>query len=403
MKFTFNLSLIAVALCFLSCNQKLKSVGDQNIQVFQDEQISWGHPEATDSITANKDGIIRLTGGRIILKKISIPHFEKNTTAKVHVSLVSNGDPWDKSGSCFILPKESAINLLSIQKKENQFPDFKIGEENFPGIVQAANYIPTLELMRFMTPFGVGHFSDHPRTKEIKPVYIPEWEKEVRWEQDVSDRLSELEGEIWVGVWIDSWTKEGYKVSVNLEFDESDVPNHKAKKTWTSPIVNTINFFGPMNFADFFSRNDLTSSFTLPKNVTNVRLNYIVTGHGGHEGGDEFVKKEHIISVDKEKVFSFIPWRNDCASFRRFNPSSGVWTEKTTWKGKEIDERVASSDYSRSNWCPGTDISPVEIELYGLMVGEHTFTISIPEAQELKENELNHWLISAYLTGDIVE
>jgi hypothetical protein len=395
--------LLGLSLLLLSCNQEPKTFGDLNIEVFKQEQVSWGHPEANDSLQPNGEGIIRMTGGRILLKKIQVPHYEKYTNASIRLSLVSNGDPWDKSGSCFVLPKESAINLLNIQKKEQKFPEFKIGTEDFPGVVAGDNYIPTLELMHFMTPFGVGFYSKDPKIMQRKPIYIPHWEKEVVWEQDITDRLNQLEGEVWIGIWVDVWTKQGYKVSLDLSFDESEIPHHKRKAQWTAPLVNTINYFGPMRYPDFFSRNDLSLNFEVPDNVENLRLKYIVTGHGGHEGGDEFVKKENIISVDEQEVFRFIPWRDDCASFRRFNPHSGVWTEKATWKGKEIDERIASSDYSRSNWCPGTDVPPVEIPLKGLTAGQHSLTISIPEAQAIDGDKLNHWLISAYLVGDVKE
>ena len=33
---------------------------------------------------------------------------------------------------------------------------------------------------------------------------------------------------------------------------------------------------------------------------------YIVTGHGGHSGGDEFVEKRNIVSVDGKEVLNFI-------------------------------------------------------------------------------------------------
>ena len=52
-------------------------------------------------------------------------------------------------------------------------------------------------------------------------------------------------------------------------------------------------------------------------------LKYIVTGHGGHSGGDEFVQKRNILSVDGKEVYSFVPWRDEHASFRSFQ--SGYW------------------------------------------------------------------------------
>jgi len=379
----------------------LKSIGDKQVSVFTNEQVNWGHAQADNTLQANEKGIIRLTGGRILLKKITLPQYQKSTKVSARLRLVSNGDPWDKSGSLFVLPNESVINLLNIQQKQQQFPNFKVGNENFPGIAVTDNYQPTLELIRFMTPFGVGFFSDSPKLDQRKPVYIDKWAKEVVWQQDISDRIEQLQGEVWIGIWIDVWTKEGYKVDLDLDFDETELSQQQIKTTWSMPLVNTINYFGPMKYPDFFSRNSLNVNFNLPDNIENLKLKYVVTGHGGHAGGDEFVKKRNIISIDGLKKHSFIPWIDHCAAFRRFNPHSGVWTEKTQWQDKEIEERIASSDYSRSNWCPGSQVLPIEIPLTQLTAGEHTLTIDIPEAQAIKDNELNHWLISAYLVGEI--
>ena len=68
---------------------------------------------------------------------------------------------------------------------------------------------------------------------------------------------------------------------------------------------------------------------------------------------------------------------------------------------KEIEEPLASSDLSRSNWCPGSDVPPVEVALGDLAAGNHTLTISIPESTEIDENKLNHWLVSAYLVWEV--
>jgi hypothetical protein len=109
-----------------------------------------------------------------------------------------------------------------------------------------------------------------------------------------------------------------------------------------------------------------------------------------------------------KEVLNFVPWRDDCASFRRFNPATGVWLMERLaayigekgYAKKMIEEPVASSDFSRSNWCPGSDVKPVEVPLTGLTEGVHTITFSIPKAQQIKDNELNHWLVSAYLVWE---
>lgn len=173
------------------------------------------------------------------------------------------------------------------------------------------------------------------------------------------------------------------------------------------PLINTVFYLG-QSIPDIFSRKDVSIPFIVPKKAKNIRLKYITTGHGGHSGGDEFVQKENILSVDGNVVYRFIPWRNDCASFRRFNPSTGVWLQKRTVayisrngrSEKEIEEPLGSSDLSRSNWCPGSDVTPVTIPLDNLSAGNHTLNIAIPEAQPAAGNELNHWLVSAYLVWE---
>ena len=122
---------------------------------------------------------------------------------------------------------------------------------------------------------------------------------------------------------------------------------------------------------------------------------------------NKFIKIKNSVFVDNKLVIDTIPWRDDCASFRRFNPTSGVWLKKDsasyidfeakTYKVKEIEERIASSDLSRSNWCPGSFVKPFVAELGDLKAGEHSLKISIP-ATRAYEDKLNHWLVSAYIT-----
>ena len=115
------------------------------------------------------------------------------------------------------------------------------------------------------------------------------------------------------------------------------------------------------------------------------------------------------MTVDSKTVIDFIPWRDDCASFRRFNPGSGVWIRKRTapyigrggqYEEKEIEESLASSDLSRSNWCPGSCIVPESVALAGVGAGSHSVTISIPDAQKAEGDKFNHWLVSAYIVFD---
>lgn len=406
------LFFLLFSIMIYSCNyrKEISSKGDQVIQIFSNEHLRFDPSLCEEGLCADSNQVFHLADGRIILKKVKLPVYNRHVNVFANISLSSAGDPWDKSGSCFVIPSGSEIKLIDIANGEKSFPKAGQDVDSLPGIVPANNYQPLLEVMRFMTPFGVGFYNDKMELK--RPPYIPVWAEEVNWQLDVSSLLSELEQEVWLGIWIDTWTKEGYNVSFNLQFDETEGPCYKKTKTVVQPLINTVYYISPQAYPDIFSRKDVMVTVDIPVNATNIRLKYNTTGHGGHSKGDEFVKKENIIYVDGKKVLSFIPWRDDCASFRRFNPSTGTWFEEERdveyidweerkYKTQKMRERISSSDFSRSNWCPGSCVVPEEIPLPKLGPGSHTFTFSIPEAQVSSENEMNHWLVSAYLVWDI--
>lgn len=72
--------------------------------------------------------------------------------------------------------------------------------------------------------------------------------------------------------------------------------------------------------------------------------------------------------------------------------------DRTFWRGDSLDERIASSDLSRSGWCPGSQVDPVQIPLGDLSSGVHELSIAIPTAQPFSDSEMNFWNIAAYLT-----
>ena len=60
---------------------------------------------------------------------------------------------------------------------------------------------PALELLRFITPFGVGHFSHTERAQAYKPESVGAWADSVHWSADLSHMQSWLTDAdtLWVG------------------------------------------------------------------------------------------------------------------------------------------------------------------------------------------------------------
>ena len=359
-----NLSKLVIVL-FLSliagCSFEEKNI---KIDVLSSQKINFN----SESIINSSDLLIR-DNGRLIFRKLSIPEFNRKVSVEIFAELVSNGDPWDKSGSIFLL---------------NTHPD--------------SLNITSLELLRFITPFGVGHFSDNERLDEFKPVYIPRWEKSISWNEDISHLSNAFYDEVWIGVWIDTFSKDGWLMDVSLSFKESPFFMDKKSKAKIKVLANTHNYSTNHNGSFDFSREDLKINFSAPEDISNANLYFITTGHGAHSEGDEFNQRNNIIKVNNEIKLNYPAWRDDCASFRRFNPSSGVWFEETIFEGETIKERIASSDYSRSNWCPGSSVKPMKIHIGDLKKGSHVFSYQIPNAQPTTDKLWNHWNVSYYLT-----
>ncbi|AUC83815.1 N-glycanase [Polaribacter sp. ALD11] len=379
------------------CANIIAQENSTKINVFNKQPLNFGGKKGLDTEA------VRLMSGRLVYKKVTIPTFISGTDVKVKITVRSNGDRWDKSGSCFVVSDPKKLSILSITEKEGKFPKDSYIDGTYAGLVSGDNYNPVIELMRFMTPFGVGHYSDN-KVKYRRPVYIPNWEKQVVWEQDVTNLESLVTGTFYVGVWIDSWTSEGYNFDLELTYS-----NRKQRKVFVLPLVNTVPYVGGQQIPDNFAHNDLEKTINLKKDIKNVKLHYITTGHGGHSGGDEFIKIKNSVYFNNTLVLDTIPWRDDCASFRRFNPTSGVWLRKDSasyidsktrsYQIKEIEERIASSDLSRSNWCPGSSVAPMVVNLGDLKAGTHTLKIKIP-ATPVDGDKLNHWLVSTYITYD---
>ena len=399
-----RLTIIAAVFLFAACSVKTPAPeGDLHLNVFEKEAVRWNPDSLGTYSPEDETGIIHLAAGRMILRKVTLPDYGREVKATLTVRVESAGDRWDKSGSVFVIPADSKINLLSVAKRENAFPEVdSLKYEKLIGTVPGPDFEPTLELMRFMTPFGVGFYSrlDTAEVSRTRPVYVDGWAPEVRWEADITPLYPELR-DSYVGVFIDTWTEEGYIASVDIDIEETEAP---MKERHVIPLVNTLYYIG-QEYPDIFARRDLTVDFNLDEYAPGAVLRYIVTGHGGHEGGDEFTPQRNVISLDKEVVKDYVPWRTDCASFRRFNPTSGIWAVRREAsfygeKGREvkmIDEMLASSDLSRSNWCPGSMVEPEDIPLGDLAAGAHRITFSIPGAQPIDGDKMNHWLISAYI------
>jgi hypothetical protein len=191
--------------------QKLTEANFTTVRIFNDEKINFG-----DTIV-NPAGDLenvtyRYSKGTVIMKKITLPENMSGHTVFAELTEKSNGDAYDRTGSCFIIPTGKELSFLDALKNDVSVLPKYTGSDSkeYRGITLTGNYEPPIELIRFITPFGINHYNSQVTVKGI------EWEDSVTYKQDVTDLLGTLQGEVWVGVFIGCYDRGGHKVSLGL-------------------------------------------------------------------------------------------------------------------------------------------------------------------------------------------
>lgn len=349
------------------------------IPIFKDQIINF-----SDQSVSN-DTILRFANGTIAVRKVRIPEIKLGSQLFVDVTEQSNGDAYDRTGSFFIIPTDKSISFLDgLKNGVKTLPLYSNGNgKEYQGVVAHLTYSPIVELMRFFTPFGIKQYN----TLQLKDKT---WAENVLYRQDISDLRSLLSNqEVWVGINIGNYDKGGHKVSANFTIHNEE--ESKAVPTQVIPLfcTNNIMEMAGQEYGTMFNTDKgLDVSFKLDQPLKNCKLRYITTGHGGWENGDEFVPKKNSIFLDGKETFSFTPWRQDCGSYRLSNPASG-----------NFPNGLSSSDYSRSNWCPGTVTNPVFIDLGNLEAGNHTIQVKIPLGLP-EGTSFSAWNVSGVLIGE---
>jgi GLPGLI family protein len=366
-------------------NYRRKEIDNRftTIPIFSQQHINF-----TDSIINPADGLENVTyryaSGTIVLKKIKLPQ-EGNYEVFAHLTQYSNGDAYDRTGSVFIIPQDREISFLDgLRKNVHALPLYKDKQgKEYQGVVATGQYLPPMELMRFFTPFGVRQFNGRSKIAGYH------WADSVNYKQDITNLLPRLRGEVWIGVFIGNYDRGGHIINLSIELHPKQADSTK-KTEWIEPLFNTLNLMemAGQNYATMFDHDSLTVSVNIPTGLKKLALRYISTGHGGWGNGDEFNQKLNEIFIDGKRVFSFIPWRTDCGTYRMSNPSSG-----------NFGDGLSSSDLSRSNWCPGTTTNPVYIPLNEVAPGPHTFKVAIPLGQR-EGSSFSAWNISGVLIGE---
>jgi len=116
-----------------------------------------------------------------------------------------------------------------------------------------------------------------------------------------------------------------------------------------------------------------TFTFELPENCEKGKIFLITSNHGANEGGEEYIRRKHIVKLDNKEVLVYTPGGKSCEPFRKLNTQgNGIY---------EREPKTEDEWTSWNNWCPGDKVPIRVIEIGKMKKGKHTIQIAVPDAE----------------------
>lgn len=223
-----------------------------------------------------------------------------------------------------------------------------------------------------------------PNMAEIEVIkFITAYGGATEYDVDITHLAPLLDGPCAFRGFIDTWIDPAWEIDFHITF----APDEEAlSPDWVSGV-----FFEESVTEESMRDGDVETEVVIPDGIDQVTLHYLVSGHcTDGRGDDEFESKENVISVNGQEIYRFRPWRDDCLRFRTINPYCRRWSDGS-W----------SSDYSRSGWCPGDLVRPVEVDLSrSLKPGKQTVGFRVERIRPKGEDDqFGYWRVSGYLVG----
>ncbi len=374
-----NIAVLAVLFCSAAARAQVEASDDRIIPVFDEQSVEFDKDLAEGSL---REHVRFLRNGQQIERTIRLPNLPANMRDARRIvatlivepevltdnDLVRPADPWTRLGSITIgaprnlvapnvRPQINAPPSLPTTALQPTTPEPPQDEPSFPATTAAADEI---ELMRFVTPFG------GPAT----------------YTADLTAFAPLLEGETSLRVWISTWTKPAWKVTLTLAYT-SDGAGYRRPR-WATPIFNS---------EVTAEQGLLKTTINVPEGLARPRLHLISTGHATDGmGGDEFISRMHVLRIDGFEVARWRPWSENGGPLRSANPTSGRMN---------IDGRqLWASDLDRSGWHPGLSVDPLQIPLPELTPGKHSIELEILNIRSKDESGYGYWRVSAIVVAD---
>ena len=305
------------------------------------------------------DGVLRFSNSHYSVK-LNPSDFDQATGNMVmNVDIGALCDNYDRIGN---------LNLAFVPKGQDTYVPKEVGR---------------IEITRFITPF----MNKNKDPKVVPYEYnIPNVAKLLR---DVDLRSQYdfwLEFELFGIPYAANTQVAGCKDrndvfagTVTFSFEASEPEQPETGNVLVPIYIKTPEHYGNINLnnyneqaTDTLGVTTRTFEFNVPEDVADSRVYLILTNHGAATGGEEYVRREHLIYFDGEVVLTYKPGGVSCEPYRKYNTqANGIY-------GSKPDEKFWTM---QSNWCPGQAVPIREIHMGAVKAGKHSVMIRVPKAR----------------------
>ncbi|MDE5774535.1 MAG: hypothetical protein K2H86_08790, partial [Muribaculaceae bacterium] len=307
------------------------------------------------------DNILRLANSLYSVKLDPKSYSNIGNNLTLHVTLTAKCDNYDRMGD---------VRLAFVPKGAQSY-----GEDE----------VQRVELARFITPFmdmnadlnqvpfewniaDAAYIFRDPQIAEQYDLWLETYlfgvpyaaQKQI---DGCSDRNDVYAATVWLTADDDTDGSVGAAAAANVVY-----PLYTTK----SELLGNVNFNRYTEGAtDQFAKTERTFTFSVEKDLTDAKLNLILTNHGADERGEEYVRRLHNVYVDGELLLSYMPGGISCEPYRVYNTQANMiygLEPQTDWE-------------EWNNWCPGQAVPIRQIHIGALSAGEHSVKITVPKAQ----------------------
>ncbi|RZJ67118.1 MAG: hypothetical protein EOO50_07275 [Flavobacterium sp.] len=314
------------------------------------------------------EGVTRLRNDLFTRKLTPEELAQIGTTLTLNVTIKAACDNYDRIGN---------INLAMVPKGQPSY---------------TTSQVQRIEMGRFITPF---------MNKNVMPDEVPYTFVIDNFAKILKDEFLNENYDFWVELQVFGVPYAAQEQVVgcagrndvffgSLDFVTTGSTSAPTEPTFVLPLAIQANFNNYQTGAtDAIGTTQRTLNFTLANDVQNAKIYFITSNHGAGTGGEEYVRRFHLIYFDEVGMLSYKPGGISCEPFRMYNTQGngiyGSTPQSTSWWT------------AWNNWCPGNVIPLREISVGNLAAGAHSFKISVPSAQFVGQD--GNFPLTVYVQG----